>query len=387
MQLTLTKQRKKIAILASGGMFINAFMRRHIEVLSTKYSVYIIANTEQHAVSNFDVNAVTVIHFPFSRNVKLVSDIKCLIDLRRTLVKLNPGAVISLTPKAGFLTSLASFSAGVPLRIHIFTGQVWVTKSGLSRAMYKRCDALVGKLVTHALADSSSQLEFLVDQRVISFAKIKALGNGSISGVDTNRFKPDSRVCRDVRRELELEPNSVVILFMGRLNRDKGILDLARAFVRLNQESHAASTLVILGPDEGMKDQVESILELQRSRVRFVGFSSVPERYLAAADIFCLPSYREGFGTSVIEAAATGLPSIVSRIYGLTDAVVENETGLFHEPGSIDELASALVRLVESESLRKELGAKARLRALKNFDSDWVTDKLVTYLDALLDVG
>ena len=122
---------------------------------------------------------------------------------------------------------------------------------------------------------------------------------------------------------LILPIEAIVFLFIGRLTRDKGVLDLAQAFKYLNA---ASAHLLFVGPDEqNMQAELISLLETDSQNIHFVGHTNTPESYMAAADVLCLPSYREGFGTVVIEAAAVGIPAIASRIYGLTDAVVDEK--------------------------------------------------------------
>ncbi len=108
---------------------------------------------------------------------------------------------------------------------------------------------------------------------------------------------------------------------------------------------------------------------------------------MAAADVFCLPSYREGFGLVLIEAGAVGLPVVASRIYGITDAVIEGETGLLHQPGDVADLVEKLEVLVGNPSLRNALGVAGRRRAQAAFSADLVTTEMANFLQRMFDEG
>src|SRR5262249_11796978 len=141
-------------------------------------------------------------------------------------------------------------------------------------------------------------------------------------------------------------------------------LDLARAFAAV-ADRHASAYLLIAGPDEdGLSRSVEDLLAGRLGRVRCTGYTDRPEDFMAAADVFCLPSYREGFGQVAVEASATELPVIASRIYGVTDAVVDRETGLLHAPGDVDALTGMMQDLLVAPELRRRLGRAGRERVL-----------------------
>jgi lipopolysaccharide/colanic/teichoic acid biosynthesis glycosyltransferase len=157
------------------------------------------------------------------------------------------------------------------------------------------------------------------------------------------------------------------VLFVGRLNTDKGVLDLAAAFRAIAEERHDVH-LLIVGPDESaLRPRIEDACGRHVDRLRFLEFTSRPEDAMAAADVLCLPSYREGFGSVVVEAAACGLPAVASRIYGVIDALEADRTGLLHEPGDVGELTRQLRRIVADACLRQTLGVAARQRALAEF--------------------
>jgi glycosyltransferase involved in cell wall biosynthesis len=119
-------------------------------------------------------------------------------------------------------------------------------------------------------------------------------------------------------------------------------------------------------------------------KLHFTGLTDSPETFMAAADVFCLPSYREGFGLVVLEAAACGIPSVASSIYGLTDAIQEGVTGLLHQPKNVSEIQDCLMRFVDDKELRAQMGRAARERAVAVFNETRVTGEFLSYLDSVI---
>ena len=318
---------------------------------------------------------------PMAREPAPLRDLRSLIVLTRFLQRERFDIVHSSTPKAGLLTALAGFLARVPIRIHTFTGQPWMSMRGIVRRLIRAFDFVIGRLDTHLYADSHSQRDFLIAEGLIPADKIRVLGDGSISGVDLQRYDL-SRLAgarAERRAQLGIAATATVIIFLGRVNRDKGIVELVDAFQILCAQ-HADVHLVLVGPLEPEHDplpaQTLEKISVDPS-IHVVGFQAKPEEYLALADIFCLPSYREGFGSVVIEAGALGLPSVVTRVTGLTDAVVDGETGLIVPPKDVPGLAQALTRLIESPDLRRRMGQAAHQRVIRSFDANKINQLVV----------
>ena len=286
-------------------------------------------------------------------------------------------------PKTGMLAMLAAWVARVPIRIHTFTGQVWVTEHSAKRRVLKWFDKLIGSFAICALADSPSQRDFLVIEGVLPSGKAKVIGAGSICGVDPLRFHPDMKSRLVTRLDLGIAQNAKVILFVGRLNRDKGMLDLANAFDVIAKQ-YQDVVLVLVGAEEDVPfSNIQNICNAEREQLRYINFTAKPELYMAATDIFCLPSYREGFGMTIIEAAACGVPTVASRIYGITDAVVDGKTGLLFPVGNVTALIQALLKLIEENELRQQMGEAASERALELFSSAKITQELMMLYENL----
>lgn len=365
---------KNLCIITAAPMTVSAFLRDQLKELSLAYDLQVLANSPDATfLDDIGVRA-SFKSVPLERSISPWRDLQALLALRHAFKTIRPHAVHSVTPKAGLLAMTAAYSAGVPCRIHTFTGQVWATKRGAARGLLKNMDRLIAFFATHVLVDSPSQRDFLITNKVVSPSKATVLGHGSISGVDLQRFKPGLAVRAAVRNELGVAEDAVLFLYVGRLNRDKGIPELLGAFA-INRAKYPQTRLLIVGPDEESMERLIS----PGSGILRAGYTDQPERYMAAADVFVLPSHREGFGSTVIEAAACGLPAVASRIYGLTDAVVDGETGLLHERGSVESLAAALAKLSSDPELRRRMGEAARARATKDFAMKDVTRRTLDF--------
>lgn len=374
----------RVCLVVASEMTIRAFLLDHLRALAGRHDVAVVADTKDPGMLRRLGLALDVTPVAIPRQLSPLRDLGALVRLWRLFRAGRFEVVHSVTPKAGLLAMLAAAAARVPIRLHVFTGQVWATRTGLSRWILKQADRVIARAATHLLADSHSQRDFLVAEGVVAPGKIEVLGAGSISGVDLARFRPDPELRARLRAELALPEAALVFLFLGRLNRDKGVPELARAFAEVAGRCPEAHLLVV-GPDEqGLTPALEETLRPVSERVRFVGFTDRPEQLMAAGDVYCLPSHREGFGTAVIEAAAAGLPAVASRIYGLTDAVVDGTTGLLHPPGDVAAIAGQMARLAADAGLRAELGRRARSRAEQEFPATRLTAEWVRLYERLL---
>jgi len=375
----------KIAIVVSSPWVINSFLYDQIAHLSKLHEVTVITNIIVPIKKMSPKNNVVIKHVKISRKISLFNDLYALYKL---LILFGGGKfdlVYSVTPKAGLLAMMAGFLVRIRCRIHIFTGQVWVTCTGIKRLLLKVSDILLARLATHLLADSASQRQFLIDEHVVDSDKIRVIANGSISGVDLSRFQKNLKVRTKIREELNIEEGDLVFLFIGRLNPDKGIFDLADAFMQISNE-HNNVKLVIVGPDEAdICDQILLKMASKSENLRLVPYTEHPEHYMNAADVLCMPSHREGFGSVVIEAASVGIPAIGSDIYGIRDAIENGETGILFSVKNVQALYFIMKKLIIESDVRLEFGVAARRRAERLFSQEFVTLSYVEYFERVVE--
>ena len=367
-------RQKKICFVVTTPFTVNGFLINHLTELSKFYRLSLCINLDQYELSpKLDISNLEIINVPLERKISLLKDLKTWLVLFWIFRLHRFDSVHSITPKAGLLAMSSAFFARIPRRFHTFTGQIWVNQAGLKRIIFKYVDLLIANCATFLFADSASQIRFLVGEGVCNPAKIFMLGSGSISGVDLSRFQSNPLIRTQLREGLSVSENDCVFLFVGRLCRDKGLFDLLTAFSKIKSERKNA-VLWIVGPDEeGIVAQVKERSAELYGLVKWIGPTFSPEHYMCAADVLLLPSYREGFGSVIIEAAACHLPTIAYRIDGVVDAVIDGKTGLLVNLGNVEELMDRMELLLSNLTLRVSLGGSAKERAHRFFSSNSVT--------------
>ena len=376
---------KKIAIIVTSVLMVRFFLVPHILSLSKRYDLTLILKNDYPEILKEMNLPVRIIEIPIERKISLFKDFLALLRLVFCLKKERFDLVHTITPKAGLLGTIASWIVQCPKRLHTFQGEVWATKKGVYRILLKRLDCLVAKLSTNITVVSKTERDFLIEEGVISSEKSTVLANGSISGVDLNRFKFDRVVRENLRFQLDIKENEIIFLYVGRINKDKGVAELFGAFNSLIEEIDNVRLLVVgVNEDDCYINNVMNKFPNLSGYVKFVSYTSKPEEYMSASDVLVLPSYREGFGMVVIESAAVGIPSIGSDIYGIQDAIVNNITGLLFEVGNTKALSESMKLLSQNSLMRLQMGENAYRRVIKLFNQDNVVDEMVKYYSTLL---
>ncbi len=378
------QQDRQVCIVVSSVITVKSFLSDILFGLEDSFKVFLVGNfNEQDSTYLSTLNISGYYSIEICRNINILKDFSSFIKLTRYLKNGNFFITHSITPKAGFITALASKIVGIPHRIHTFTGQVWFTRKGLMKILLMQIDRIIAGLNNHILVDGKPQRQFLISKNIVNAKKSSVLGKGSLCGVNLQRFKLDSRMRTRLRDELRLQ-EKVVFGFVGRLNVDKGIRELFTAFNRL-AKSNMNVFLLFVGWDE---NNMISFLPLYNYIIpdvnfKFLGYTDKPENILQVVDVFCLPSHREGFATSVLEASALSMPVICSDTYGLRDNMIDNVTGLRHKVGDSNCLYNQMRILVDNDELRSHLGNNGRQYVTENFSSTKIIGEWRKYYNSL----
>ena len=377
----------RVCVVSATPLTMFFFFSEHLRELS-KFADITVAYNKDYNPEVQPINApVLEKHLDIQRGISFFKDFKALISMIIFFKKNKFDMVITLVPKTGLLGMLAARFCCIPVRLNIFQGEAWSVKVGATRMFLKLAATLTAICSTNLLAVSNSQRNFLIREGIAPASKVVVLGSGSIAGVNLKRFQPNQEIRRIIRYQYNINDGSKLILFVGRITRDKGVVHLVRTFAKILIDE-PNTFLVIVGPDEeGITVELQSLINKENQHnLIFTGFTARPESYMAAADILCLPSLREGFGMVALEAAACGLPCVGTNIYGLRDAIADKKSGLLVAVEDENALLIGLKTLIYDLNLCARLGNFGRLRVLSDFDSQIVVGKYLNYFKERLNI-
>jgi glycosyltransferase involved in cell wall biosynthesis len=269
---------------------------------------------------------------------------------------------------------VAATLANVPIKFYTLHGIMVEIRGGLAGSLLKLMEWTACALADQVLAVSSSVVDGVVSQGLCPQRKVKVLASGSCNGIDAvDRFNPcnlDQNKKQALRSEFCLDENTIVIGFVGRLVKDKGVAELASAWKQIKKVHHN-TRLLMIGPAESHNPVPNLILEELSSDDRvimldFVLNENMPA-YYGIMDVVVLPSYREGFPYVVLEASAMALPVVAARVTGCTDAVIDGVTGTLVPPRDVQALTEAIRKYLENPTLCLAHGQAGRARVLTHF--------------------
>ncbi|MCA9903562.1 MAG: glycosyltransferase family 4 protein [Anaerolineae bacterium] len=318
-----------------------------------------------------------------TREITPHRDLVALFRLCLLLARLRPEIVHSHTPKGGLLGMIASWLTRVPIRIYQMHGLRYETVTGVKRNLLMQSERLACQLASVVICAGDSVRKTAAADGICTPQKMKVLGSGSVNGIDANSLFNPARLRQESDRRLReshrIPSNALVIGFVGRIVKDKGLVELATAWRTLRKEFDNLHWLVV-GPYEDhdpVPSDVRHVLDSD-PRCHVVGYVEHDQlpMVLNSMDVLAFPSYREGLPITPLEAAAMGVPVVATRVTGCVDAVVDEVTGLLVPPRDSDALADALRTYLRDPVLRSKHGAAGRERVLADFQPERIWQAL-----------
>jgi glycosyltransferase involved in cell wall biosynthesis len=379
--------RPKIAFVVTASCSLG-FLAGQLEYLRSQgfdVSVISSAGPEQDATRQEGASVFTV---SMEREIAPAKDLLSLWRLWRLMRRIRPDLTIVGTPKAGLLGGLASLLAGVPKRIYVLHGLRLETTVEWKRRLLAGCEWLACHCAHNVRCVSRSLRARAIELGLVAPDRCSVVGEGTSNGVQIDRWRrtPEAEAtARQTRECLRIPPDAPVVGFVGRLTRDKGIVDLYGAFIRL-QPVYLDLRLLLVGDFEA-GDPVTPALRAQivaDSSVIRAGFVTDVAPYYWAMDVLALPTYREGFGNVCVEAQAASIPVVTTDSTGVIDAIIDGVTGIRVPVGDVEALTAALGRLLGDPLLRARMGQAGCAWVEQNFERKTVWKNLLANYRSIL---
>ncbi len=359
-----------------------AFFTGHIRYMKAQgFEVHVVSAPGELLSEIGERQNIKVHAIDMARHIAPMSDFAALAKLYRLFTTLKPTLVHANFPKGGLLGVIAARLARVPNVVYGMRGLRFETAEGFRRQLLYSAEALSCGLAHLVICNSFSNRERAINLGLCQEENIRVLAQGSSNGVDAKgRFNPRNQpptIKQQIRHRYQIPGDALVVGFVGRIVRDKGIAELESAW-RLLKGRFPNLFLLLVGPVEGHDPVPLMILDSLKNdpRVRFAGSVRETAPFYAAMDIQVLPSHREGFPNTPLEAAAMELPVVATRVDGCVDAVVDGVTGLLVPSRNPQALAAAIERLILDPELRQQMGQVGRRRVLNDFQPELIWESL-----------
>ncbi|MCD7828361.1 MAG: glycosyltransferase family 4 protein [Clostridiales bacterium] len=379
---------KKVCFIATISNTIEWFMLDQAKYLSENgFDVYIICNTDNNFRSKVPEN-ITYIPVPMKRGIDF-SCIKSIFKMCSIFSKQKFDVIEYTTPNASLYASVAGKVAGIHHRIYRQWGMVYIGFTGAKRQIFKLIEHITCLLSTYILPDSFGNLKFCRENKFYNSEKSDVILSGSACGINLNKFDIGKKNLwrKELQTKYSIKNDEFIIGYVGRINRDKGINELLTAFKKFS-DAYGNTKLFLVGMSDRENEIIPEFLLWAKTNenVIFTGVTSETEKYYSLFDIYILPSYREGFGSTLIEAQAMEVPIITTDIIGPSEAISPNKSGLLINPKSSDELYMALEKLYKDKECRINFGKAGRLYVSEKFEQSKVFNANLAFLNKLLNI-
>ncbi|PST84059.1 glycosyltransferase family 1 protein [Pedobacter yulinensis] len=381
------RRNHKIIRTSTVALSLNVLLKGQLAFLNSVFEVIAVSGEGSDLQEVQEREKVAVREVTMSRTISVFKDLHSLWKLYRLFRKEKPVIIHSITPKAGLLTMLAGKLAGVPIRIHTFTGLIFPSKTGALQKLLISMDRLLCWAATNIYPEGNGVKNDLLKYKITK-KQLKVIGNGNVNGIDTAYFDPSS-ISKETRNALRLKlgisANDFVFIFVGRIVADKGINELIAAFKSFDA-TYPCKLLLVGNFEQELDPVLPAVAEeiKENENIIHVGYQPNVRDFYAISDAFVFPSYREGFPNVVLQAGAMSLPSLVTDINGSNEIIIPGENGIIIPPKDVQALQNAMIEILRDKALYSRLQRHARLMISSRYEQPFVWNELVKEYNLLL---
>ncbi|MEZ4779872.1 MAG: glycosyltransferase family 4 protein [Flavobacteriaceae bacterium] len=379
----------KLIRITTVPLSLEKLLEGQLAFMNTYFDVTAVSADENRLKAYSENEGVAFFPLSLTRKITPLVDLIALLKLYLFLVREKPQIVHTHTPKAGIVGMLAAWLARVPHRLHTVAGLPLMEATGFKRKILIFIEKLTYRFATKIYPNSYGLKEFILQGKFTSMQKLSIICNGSSNGIDTTYFSKESYnddFQKDLKKKLQIPEDDFVFIFVGRLVRDKGIIELVDAFTSLYLQN---VSLLLVGPTEQELDPLpeKTLLTIQNSeKIISTGFQLDVRPYFAISDALVFPSYREGFPNVVLQALSMELPAIVSDINGCNEIVAQNFNGLIIPKKNTDLLAKAMLSLFNDPKKYQKLKENTRISIVEKYERNFLWEALLKEYQNLINL-
>ena len=362
--------KRKFIIITTVPISLN-FFSGQIQILKKEFDVEVISSKGVIFDRFCEKEDISGTNIEMNREISLLSDLQSLYRLFNKFYKDKPNIIHGNTPKASLLSMLAGFMARVPIRVYYVHGLRYEGEVGLKKIILKSMESVSCLLATDIFSVSHGVREKLHEDNITK-KNINLIKNGSVNGLNGNYFSPVNPEISNFKSIYNIEDNHFIFGFVGRVVKDKGIKELVLSFIEINKKYNHTKLLLVgnyedkLDPlDQAIKNEIET-----NENIIFTGFQSDIRPYLKMMNVFVSPSYREGFGISLMEAGAMNLPVITTDIIGCNEVIKDDYNGILIPSKSIPSLIVAMEQYIIDKNFYNKVVSRTRKFMLEKFEQN-----------------
>jgi glycosyltransferase involved in cell wall biosynthesis len=379
----------RVVHVCSVGIIARLFLTEHLRRQRLAgFDVILMCCDDDDARCAAKVSGVRFVPLAIKQGLAPFSGLVSMLKLWWLLRRIKPAIFDAHGSKAGFVSVPVSWFARIPVRIYHNHGMALLSSTGVRRAFFKMVEVIACAFATRVIYVASSNMQDAIAAGVCERSKATVLGPGTICGVDTAKFNPE----RNRSRGIELRINagipleSIICGYVGRIVPHKGVETILEAWRLLAPEVRATAYLCMFGAlgTQPMYALIEKAASQPDLHVRYMGFSRDLPGWYSTMALLIQPSWHEGWGYNVLEAACSSVPAIGTRISATVDAILDGKTGLLVPVKDPESMARAIATLLGDNELRRRLGMAARQRAVLEFSQEQICPLLIQEYRRLL---
>lgn len=356
-------------------------LKGQLKFLNDHYEIVGISSKGNELIKASQEEGIFIKAIEMQRRISPVKDFISLLKIYFFLKKESPLIIHSITPKAGLISMIAGKMAGVPIRMHTFTGLIFPTKTGIYKKILILSDKLLCFCATNVYPEGIGVKNDLYNNKVTT-KELKVLGNGNVNGIDLSYFNADLFTIEtklQLREHLKLSHQDFVFIFVGRLVGDKGINELIAAFKEILNEHKDVQLLLVGNPEENLDPMLQETKDFifKSDKIIATGWVDDVRPYFAISNCLTFPSYREGFPNVVMQAGAMGLYSIVSNINGCNEIIKNGTNGTIIPAKNTKALYKAMKHVLENRRKFSEGKNLYRNMIQTRYEQEFVWNELL----------